>query len=294
MTSPLIPTLTGRLLTVDAALKQPSMLRDRIAKLADDQILLPRLFRPFGAAVQGGGILYNVLQASDAFTSDVEKRAPGTEYKVVQGVSPEERLALVEDHGGKFQVADEQRTRNSVSYIDQQTTQLANTIARKLDVLALNAFTAAGVGIIGPVSTAWSDVVTVGPEASLTLPANRPTSHFSLAQNAADVEEMGVTHNLLIVHPDQAHELRVAYAENLDDMLKSAGFTEGMFVNARVPADTAIVVDTNMMAGTVGFEVPLTVDIIDERSTRSTWVQAYAVPAFAVDRPYAAKRILLP
>lgn len=45
------------------------------------------------------------------------------------------------------------------------------------------------------------------------------------------------------------------------------------------------------MVGTVGFEAPLSVDVIDERKTRSTWVQAYAVPAFAVDRPYAAKKI---
>ena len=48
------------------------------------------------------------------------------------------------------------------------------------------------------------------------------------------------------------------------------------------------------MVGTVGFEQGLTVEVYDDRSTRSTWVQAYAVPAFAVDRPYVAKRIVLP
>lgn len=77
MTSPLLPALTDRSLTVDVALKQPSILRDRIAKLADDQILLPNFFRPFGTQLQGGGLLYSVVQASDFFTSDVEKRAPG-------------------------------------------------------------------------------------------------------------------------------------------------------------------------------------------------------------------------
>ena len=38
-------------------------------------------------------------------------------------------------------------------------------------------------------------------------------------------------------------------------------------------------------------QTPLTVEVYDDRSTRSMWVQAYAVPAFAVDRPYAAKKI---
>ena len=41
-----------------------------IAKLADSQILLPKVFRPFGAVVQGGGLLYSVVQASDFFTSE--------------------------------------------------------------------------------------------------------------------------------------------------------------------------------------------------------------------------------
>jgi hypothetical protein len=48
VSSPLIPTLTGRQLSVDYALNQPAILRNQIAKLADPQILLPKLFRQFG------------------------------------------------------------------------------------------------------------------------------------------------------------------------------------------------------------------------------------------------------
>ena len=90
------------------------------------------------------------------------------------------------------------------------------------------------------------------------------------------------------MHPSQARALREAYAENLGAMLDSAGLK--MFSNPRIPAGTAYVCQGGMV-GTVGFEAPLTVDVYDDRSTRSTWVQAYAVPAFAVDRPYAAKKI---
>src|SRR4051794_37952104 len=143
MPSALLPQLSGRNLTVDVALRQPTTLRARIAKLADEQILLDKLFHGLGGQVQGGGILYNVVKASDFYTSDVEKRSPGNEYKVVEGVDPESKLAPVEDWGGTFQVTDEQRTRNIVSYLDQQTTQLANTIARKLDTAAIAAVEAA-------------------------------------------------------------------------------------------------------------------------------------------------------
>ena len=46
------------------------------------------------------------------------------------------------------------------------------------------------------------------------------------------------------------------------------------------------------MVGTVGFEAPLTTDVWDDRSIRSTWVQSYCVPAIAVDRPFACKKLV--
>ncbi|MDA4110188.1 major capsid protein [Mycolicibacterium holsaticum] len=289
MTSPLIPALSGRQLTVDVALRQPTIIRDRIARLADAQILLPKFFRTHGAKVEGGGLLYSVVQASDFFTTDVEKRSPGAEYKVVEGVEPEPRLAVVEDWGGRFQVTDEQLSRNEVNYLDQQTTQLANTIARKLDTRAVAALAAANIATFTP-AAGWDALTFVGPLDALTPSGDRPTAHFAEAQEMADLEELGVTHDTLLVHPEQARQLRTAYAEDLDDMLASAGYTEGMFANPRIPAGTAFVAQGGMV-GTVGFEAALTVEVYDDRSTRSKWVQAYAVPAFAVDRPFAAKKI---
>jgi hypothetical protein len=159
-------------------------------------------------------------------------------------------------------------------------------------VLAWDAFVAAGAGIIST-ATNWATLNFVGPDANLTPSNARPTAHFSLAQLASDLQEMGIRHNILTLHPDNAHELRTAYGADLDDMLESARFTEGMFVNPRVTADVVVVAEAGMV-GTVGFEMPLTVEIYDDRKTRSTIVQAFAVPAFAVDRPCAAKRILLP
>ncbi len=285
----LLPSLNGRQLTVDVALNTPTILRNRIAQLTDEQIILDKLFHGYGAQVEGGGIIYSVVQASDFYmSSDVEKRAPGAEYKVVEGVDPDPQLALVSDWGAKFQVFDEQRIRNNVSYLDQQTTQLANTISRKLDVASIAAVEAA----IGEANTVaghtWDGLVFVGPLDSITASAARPTADLSAAQLASDLQELGVKHNLLIVHPNQAHALRVAYGDNLDDMLKSAGI--GLFSNPRMAAGTAYVCEKGEV-GTIGFERPLTVDVWPDLATHSTWVQAYVVPAFAVDRPFALKKL---
>ncbi len=284
----LIPELTGRTLSVDVALNQPTMIRNRIARLADDQIVLPKLFST-GAQVQGGGMLYSVVKASDFYTTDVEKRAPTNEYALVEGVDPETKLAVVEDWGGKFQVSDEQRDRNVISYIDQQTTQLANTITRKLDVGAIAAVEAAIGSENTVLGNTWEDLVFVGPLDAITPSAERPTADFSAAQLASDLQELGVHHDLLIVHPNQAAALRTAYAENLDAMLTSAGLE--LFSNPRMTAGVAYVCERGQV-GTVGFERPLTVEVWDDRSTRSTWVQALRVAyAYAIERPYALKKL---
>lgn len=289
MPNALIPELSGRLLTVDIALKQPSIIRNRIAQLADDQILLPKFFRTFGGQVQGGGMLYSVIQASDFFTSDVEKRSPRSEYKVVEGVDPDPQLALVEDWGGKFQIGIEDITRNNVSYLDQQSTQLANTITRKLDVRAMQVVTAAVTDDNVVPGNDWATLVTIGNPADLTASADLPTADLSAAQLASDLQELGVIHDMLVVHPNEAHSLRVAYGPKLDDMLTSAGI-QNMFSNPRVTAGTAWAIQSGMV-GTVGFEFPLTVNAWLDQETRSWWVQAFVVPAFAVDRPFAAKKL---
>jgi hypothetical protein len=290
VSSPLIPSLTGRTLTVDVALNTPTLIRNQIARLADSQILLPKFFREFGAQVQGGGMLWNSIQSSDFFLAgSLEQRAPGNEYAVVEGVIQDPKLALVEDYGGKFQIPEEALRRNNINLLDQQVTQLGNEIVRKLDTCTVAALQASDIGTFAAPNS-WDDLVFVGPLDAITPSAQRPNAHFAAAQAMADLEELGQTYDLLVVHPDQAEALRTAYAEDLGRMLTSAGFTEGMFVSARIPAGTVYVCQKGGV-GAVGFESPLVVETWREAKTRSWWVQAFAVPAFAVDRPFAAKKI---
>ena len=63
-----------------------------------------------------------------------------------------------------------------------------------------------------------------------------------------------------------------------------------LFANPRIAAGTAWAVEQGAV-GTVGFEQPLSIDTWEDKATRSWWVQAWVVPALAVDRPYAAKKI---
>ena len=140
------------------------------------------------------------------------------------------------------------------------------------------------------VATTWDNLVFVGPLDAITPSSERPTAHFASVQELADLEELGQKYDRLIVHPTQAAQLRTAYAEDLERMLASAGFTKGMFVSPRLPAGTAYaVVDGGV--GVVGFEVGLGGADVDGHNTKSWIRQAFCVPAIAIDRPYAAKAI---
>lgn len=284
----LLPELNGRQLTADYALKQPTIIRDRIAKLADSQLLLGHLFRGYGAPILGGALAYSVLSSADLYTTDIEKRAPGAEYRVVEGVEPEPQLAFVEDWGGKVVIPVERVIRNDVNYLDQQTTQLANTIARKIDARAVATLDAANPDSIA-VATPWDELVTVGDPATLTGSQFLPTASFADAQELADLDELGVVLDKLIVSPGGARALRTAYGRDLAAVLESAGLT--MVSNPRIADGAAYVVQSGQV-GTIGFEAPLTVDVWEDKSTRSWIVQAFAVPAFAVDRPYAVKKLI--
>lgn len=289
MPNPLIPELTGNRLSVDAALAQPSKIAARIAKLADQTLLLPRFLRPYGAKVLGGGLLYASLTAQDFFTAGpVEKRTPGAEYRRVEPLEPEAKLAAAEDWGSSAELVDEAVLRGDISRLDAITVQLTNDLLRLLDNRTVEVLESASLGTVA-VSTSWETLVLSGPLDALTPSADRPTAHFAEAQELADVDEMSVQLDTLVVAPEQARQLRTAYAENLAAMLTSAGLT--MYVNPRVPNGTAYLAEGGQV-GTVGFEVPLTVDVIPDPQRRRRIIQAYCVPAMAIERPFACKKLV--
>ena len=99
-----------------------------------------------------------------------------------------------------------------------------------------------------------------------------------------------------LISTGQAGALEIEFSDgsimdlgrNSQAMLDSAGLS--LFVNPRVTAGAGYVLEKGGV-GTVGFEEPLTVQAWEEKGTRSWVVQGFAVPAFAVERPYAMKKI---
>lgn len=281
----LTPSLNGRNLTVDAVMNTPTLIRDRIAQLADDQLLLGKLFQTYGAQIAGGGLLYASITAADYFAEqNGGPRVPGTEYGRLIGSEPEMGLAPAQDYGCWFEITDEQRLRNDISLFDHHVVQSANTLVRQLDQIAVATIETSLADNPGQVVTghSWKNLVTVGPLDSLTEASALPTADFAAGQLVADLQEVGVKFDLLVVHPNEAAALRTAYRQFLADALQSAGLD--MFVSPRITAGTAYLAVKGQV-GVVGFETPLHVEPVLHRERRTTRFQTYCVPAVAVDRP---------
>ncbi|MGB3352591.1 MAG: major capsid protein [Mycobacterium sp.] len=286
----LTPELDGLNVTVSTVMQQPLRIRDRISALAADQMVLDKIFHTHGRTITGGAMLYNVVKISDFFRADdVKQRGPGDEYEVVRGVDPTTEMAKPEDWGGKFPVEDERITRNDTEYMQDQTTQLTNTIVEKLNKRAFEVLDAkAGTGPNTIVGNDWMNAVTVGPEANLSEGSELPAADLAAASMAGELERLGTKYDTLLVNPQEKFSLQVAYGDKLQAMLDSAGLK--MFSYFHITPGTAWVLQRGQV-GIIGFEKALTVETWREPRNRTSWVQAYAVPFIAVNKPHCAKKL---
>ncbi|WP_030171777.1 MULTISPECIES: major capsid protein [Actinomycetes] len=293
MANPLVPSLVDSQLTVKQMVNYPTKINDVIAKIAAEQLVTDLFFSGSAGKVEGGGIHFTVLLKGSNFqTGDVELRAPGAEYPVVSGDLTTD-LAVVADYGSKMQVLDEEQDRNDRLALSAKMTQAGNTLARKIDERAIAAIDAALAkhSIAGVTAASqWADVITVGPEANLTPNNERPPRDFAQANLLTRLDELGVGKlNALLLNPWQEFELTSVYGESLDGVLKAAGI-DTVKTSTLVPRGTAYMVEKGK-AGKLGFERPLNTEKYDDRATRSTWFQSFAVPAFAVNKPGAVRKI---
>ncbi|MEU4781033.1 major capsid protein [Micromonospora sp. NPDC023633] len=283
------PTITGNTLTVDQALKQPTRITRRIMDLTLQRFIVDRIFATGGTAT--GSVVYDQATVNELYTDrDVERRGPGDEYPIVGSQRPTPKVALPEDWGGKFFITREARRRNDVAFFNNQVTQLANTIVRRVNTNAVAVLEAAIASLGGAgtfVGHNWATVVTAG--AGQTNNSGWPAADFANAQYLADVDELGVQYDLWIVNPKQKMDLVTAYGNALPDMLEAAGIDE-LFASNRVANGTAYAVARGQV-GELRVEQPLETETWEEQATKRDWVQSSVVPIMYVTNPYSIKKV---
>lgn len=284
------PTLTGTTLTVDLALIQPNRITQRIADITLQRFIVDRIFSSSGQTVAGGAVIYDQAVSNQLYTSrDVEHRMPGDEYPIVGGVRLAPLVAAVEDWGGKFFVTDEARRRNQVSYFDNQVTQLANTIVRKVNQRAIGTVEATLTAMSGAqtiIGHNWSAVIEQG--SSATPFTGYPQADFAAAQLLADQKELGVRYDLWLINPQERAQLGIIYGQNLNLLLESQGIE--LFATNRVPAGVAYAVAKGQV-GFLDYEQGLQTESWREQKTKRTWVQSSVLPVMGITNPFSIAKI---
>jgi hypothetical protein len=284
------PTMSGTDLTVDVMLQQPTRVTAFLMDLTLARFLLDRLFSSAGG-VTGGAVVYDVIVANDIFLlRDVEPVAPGTEFPTVTSIRRVPKVATVEKFGGRFWTSYEARDRNDQVAFRNELTRLGNTIVRKLNQLAITAVTnavAANGGMSNYVGNNWETAIPKG--ANPTPPPLTPGADFSKPQMLADIAELGIQFNVMLVNPAQLNSLRLFYDDGLERMLSDMGYDE-LYASNRVPTGSSFAVAEGQL-GELRVEQPLQTQTWNEPERERIWTQSSVRPVMYVQNPFAVMQI---
>lgn len=295
------PTVSGNTISVDTYLKQPT----RITKMLED-LTLQRFVSEYifskGPKPSGGAVIYDEITANDLYLDDdVQRIEPSGQFPRLDGSRLAPKVAKVSKYGGEVEIAWEARDRNDQRAFSRDITRLSNTIVRKINTQAIAALDAAlaihtaqattmgALGLDGWATGAAATGVVTGMGTAFAQ-IDRPDALFSAVQLLADVQELGIEYNCLLVNPTQTAQMSRIYggAKNLRDVLGEAGMA--LVKSNRVTAGTGYFVAQGQVGG-MGLEQPLATRVYTEDRHQRDVVQSSVIPLFYIDNPTAIVKV---
>lgn len=284
------PVVTGPSLTVDMALQQPTRVTRRLSDITLQRFITTYLFAA-GGGVTGGAVVYDQLLLNELYTSrDVESVGPGDEFPIVTSERQTPQVARVDKWGGKIFITDEARDRNDVAHFNNEVGKLGNTIVKRINtnaVATLEATITAFAGALTFTGNNWSAVVTGG--ASQTNASGWPAADLAKATMLADIDELGVVYDTLLLNPAQYAQLAVVYGPNFLEVLRALGYTA--YSSNRVPAGTGYFAARGQV-GELRVEKALGTETWREEKNQRTWLQASVRPVMYITNPYSVRKVV--
>lgn len=277
------PTATGQNITVDAFLRNPTRVQRAIENLTNQRFVADVLLTA-GPAIEGGAVLYDQVTDEGAlFTErDVQEVEPGSEFPIVDGAERMPLVAVARKWGGEVMLTDEDVRRDRRDKLARKTTQLRNTIVRKVDTVAINALLAAPVHQAAA-SGDWGTT------------AGGPIADVARASSLVSSMDMGYEVDTAIINP--AQELDMLLDEAIRTALPRESSTVPIatgklgrlmgvdfIVTNRVEAGTVLFADRGV-AGSISDEVPLYARPIRDERRETVFIHGARVPAVYVTDP---------
>ncbi len=290
--------VSGNNISVDQMVNSPTRINRFITDYLNvnrSRFLLDVIFDNQGG-MSGGAIIFEQQGLNDFYAvRDVQEVAPGSTFPLITFQRQSLGQASPRKWGGKFEVTYEARDRNNGRQLNRNTVQLANTIIRKNNLVALKTLDDAITGLGGAAVIAgnnWTTAVPPGYGTNSTLPALTPVADISEVFLINDQRELGIVFDTLIINPLDMQSLRLYYGT--DSNLRAAMADYGidtLFVTGQVAAGAPYAVAGRGQVGAYHVEQPLkTVSVENELDEKFT-IKSSVRPAMYVDNPYAVLRI---
>lgn len=289
---PAPPVISGQNLTVSVFLRNPAVVQRRMENLTRQRFVADRLFNA-GPQATGGAVIYDqVLDAGHLFAArDVQEIEPGAEFPLTGAADPTPLTAAVKKWGGAVPITYEEERRDRRDVLARRTTQLRNTVLRKVDTVAVATLDAAPLqtqAASGDWTTAATDII----------------SDIETAKNKLDVMDMGYEADIVLLNPAQVLDIRKDAdirsalprenrARNLLDL--GAADLDGLLgltwiPSNRVTAGTAYVADSRSVGG-ISDELALYTRVVNQPERERYLIQAARPTVPYVTDPKAVVKI---
>jgi len=297
-TYPLDPaTVTnGTQITADILVNDPTRINRYLTDyftINRERFLLDLIFDNQGG-MSGGAVIYEA-QTLNAFyaTRDVQEVAPGSAFPLVTFQRQQVGMASPRKWGGQFEYTYEARDRNNLRDLNRKTVQLANTIIRKINLVAIQALNDAITSLSGAANFTGNNWTTAIPRgATPTAPPLTPIADISEVFVINDQRELGIVYDTLILHPLDMQSLRLYYGSDAEVRAALADYgIDTIFITIQVPAGTVYAVAGRGQVGAYNVEQPLQTVAPEDQLLEKYTVKSSVRPAIYVDNPYAVIKI---
>lgn len=293
---PLDPVaVSGTLITLDQYVQNPTVITRRVAEIAAQRFYAHKIFSP-GPNVSGGAYLFerpNPLLTDLYAARRTQEIAPGAVVPLLTFTRGVPMVAVPRKIGGKFKLEKEERRRNDPGLVEDAITQMANTISRDMEIMALSELNA----VISATSRTFAASTTLATAAAVTFStktaANQPSADIARLVATVDTEERGhVLDSVIYNSMDWATLVSIFAVGGADGqagargMLAANGITT-VDVTPRQPQGRAKFYEAGRV-GKWGNEFPLAEKTWEDPDTDDTWYYRNTVsPIMAVTDQFA-------
>jgi hypothetical protein len=285
-------------ITVNALLRNPLVVPERIISFLDGQFIMDRVLRNAGKAT-GGAVRFRV--SSTQFAADAaEVVAEGAEIPLTTVDRGDVQSKPVQKRALGLAITREMRLRNDMGEVERQLQAIRNTMVRDIDGAFFSALNAAVTQARAATAT-WATAGTATIRKDIN--AARLLVQKALAPNASSKDYLGFNPDTLLLSVDSAADLlnsteftQMVYGQvnpsNVGD-ISEVGNILGLrpMVSIGLAAGTAWVVESKTVGGFAD-EIPLEATELYEQRPNQLWrSDTTRSTAGFIDQPLAAAKI---